>query len=485
MKNSTAQIHRHKTAMTRYAMSRPMDMVIAAGLVDERTEIFDYGCGLGSDVRLLQEREIAATGWDPVHRPDVPKQAADIVNLGYVVNVIEDPEERADVLRDAWGLAREILVVSARLTNDLGSAEFATYSDGCLTKSNTFQKFYEQHELRDWIDTVLGEASIAVAPGVFFVFCEDERRQAFAAARYRRRTGAPRIRKSDALYAEHHELLDQLAAFFTARGRLPAQQELPVHDELSSIFGSIKRAYAVLRNVTDPVEWEDVTEARHQDFLIYVALSRFDGRPTFTRLPQDLQLDVKAFCGRYTRACKEADALLFSLGELATISAACVFADVGKVTGNALYCHKSAIDELPPLLRLYEGCARGFVGEIPGANIVKLHRRKPQVSYLCYPEFDTDPHPALDESVVVKLGKQRYSYRDYRDNPNPPILHRKELFVGDDYPGREKFERLTRQEERFGLYDTDAVIGFRQHWRDHLIRNGVALRGHRVVRKKQ
>ena len=53
-------------------------------------------------------------GWDLVYAPNPARREADVVNLGYVVNVIEDPSERREVLRRAWSLARQILVVSAR-----------------------------------------------------------------------------------------------------------------------------------------------------------------------------------------------------------------------------------------------------------------------------------------------------------------------------------------------------------------------------------
>jgi hypothetical protein len=41
------------------------------------------------------------------------------------------------------------------------------------------------------------------------------------------------------------------------------------------------------------------------------------------------------------------------------------------------------------------------VGTVEGANLVKLHRLKPKVSYLAYPEFDGDP--ALAGALVVPL----------------------------------------------------------------------------------
>lgn len=62
-----------------------------------------------------------------------------------------------------------------------------------------------------------------------------------------------------------------------------------------------------------------------------------------------------------------------------------------------------APEALDPLLRACEGCARADLGEIEGANLVKFHRHSGQVSYLVYPDFDADPHPALLRSIKRNL----------------------------------------------------------------------------------
>jgi DNA phosphorothioation-associated putative methyltransferase len=113
---------------------------------------------------------------------------------------------------------------------------------------------------------------------------------------------------------------------------------------------------------------------------------------------------------------------------------------------------------------------------------VKLHRRIPQVSYLSYPEFDRDPHPALVGSLIVHLQTFQVRYLDYTTSDSPPILHRKEAFVPVDYPYRMKFARLTQQEERWGLYAHPAAIGTRHQWHQLLAEKGVRLSGHRVTR---
>lgn len=479
------EIQRHKTALQRSELSRPIRLALDDGLVRPDVRVLDYGCGHGEDVRQLRARGIACNGWDPVHRPAGPREPADVVNLGYVVNVIEDPQERADVLRNAWELAHRVLIVSARLVAEAKPVQGSTsaFEDGYITRLGTFQKLYQQHELRAWIEQTLGRDAIPAGPGVFYAFRDPQLQQSFLAARYRRPLAAPRIRRSDALYEQHKDLLRPLLDFLGARGRLPDALELPNAGAIETALGSIRRAFQVVRAAVGSEQWAAVEDHRTQDLLVYLALSRFGKRPKLSDLPRDLQLDIRAFFTSYQTACELADTLLFSVGDLSTVDHLCRTSPVGKQTPSALYVHASALHHLPTELRLYEGCARGYIGAVEGANLVKLHRDQPQVSYLSYPDFDDDPHPALASALVVPLQTFRLEVRDYTSSRNPPILHRKEEFVAQDHSLREKFARLTTQEERFGLYADTSRIGTRDGWKDALARAGVDLRGHRVVRR--
>ncbi len=476
-------VARHKTAITRTELSRPVKLALSDGILSEDRSLFDYGCGQGDDLRLLGAMGVTAAGWDPVHRPDEPLRTAPVVNLGYVVNVIEKADERQDALRRAWGLAEQVLIVSARLTMDARfQGEAQGYADGCLTSRGTFQKFFDQQELRNWIDQTLSVASVPVAPGVFYVFRDEQARAAFVASRYRRRLAAPRLTRSAALYNEHEELLQPLMAFVSERGRLPADDELSNREALCEVFASIRRAFQVIKRVTDTESWDMIAEERAQDLLIYLALSRFDGRPNYSRLPRELQRDVKGFYSSYKQACETADEILFSIGEPGVVDTACQMAEVGKLTPSALYVHESALASLSPILRLFEGCARGYIGRVDGANLIKLHRTEPKVSYLSYPDFEGDPHPALGFSMTVHLQTFRVKFRDYSDYRNPPILHRKESFLAADHLLQPKFARLTRIEEEKGLYDDPSRIGTREGWNEVLAAKGLELRGHRLVR---
>lgn len=476
------QGNRARTAISRTDLSRPLRYAINDGIVGTNTRIFDYGCGRGDDVRRLRELGYEAIGWDPIHRPRITQSSCPVVNLGYVVNVIEDVNERNATLRKAWELAQEVLIVSARLTIEGRTLRNSyDFSDGCLTSRGTFQKFFEQHELREWINRTLGPSPVATAPGIFYVFRDEKVRASFSATQYRRRSATPRTTKSAELFGTHQGLLQPLMQFVADHGRLPVDEELQEAHSIIEVFGSIRKAFRVVLTVTDKEQWEQIRTDRSQDLLVYLGLSQFEGRAVFGRLPLSLQRDVKAFFGSYKRACAEADELLFSIGSPGVVDTACRQSPVGKLTPSALYIHETALPAIPLPLRLYEGCARGFWGRVEGANIVKLHLGEPKVSYLSYPEFDRDPHPALASALSIHLQTFQVRTRDYKSSPNRPILHRKELFVAPDYPGREKFARLTRIEESKGLYDHTSRIGFEEGWKEVLAQNRLHLRGHRLL----
>ena len=538
--------------MSRTMLSKPMQQAFADGLLEHDATLFDYGCGRGDDLRTLTALGIDASGWDPAHCADNPRTAADVVNLGYVVNVIEDRGERADALRHAWQLTKSVLVVSARLTWDPDSTTGQQYLDGRLTGNGTFQKYYTPEELKAWIESTLGKAAITAAPGIYYVFRDPTSAQRLL-ARHSRETSRPRRGIAELLREQHSALLQPVEVYVRTHRRLPAPTDVPGSGELIDVFGSIRGAFTVIRHatgaqhwvdidlgtkkrttqrfeehldelqplidfvsdrgrlpragelgnetalidlfgspraafslvrrVTGPDRWEDLEHDARQNFLVYAALAAFGGRPRFSELPEDLQYDAKDLFGSYTNACSEADRLLHSIADNAAINHACNEASFGKLTPEALYVHVDYVADLPSLLRVYEGAARQITGNVDDATLVKINRQKPQVSFLVYPDFKTDPHPAIEASIVAKLGEIRLKHRYFGNSENPPILHRKERFLREDHPDFEKFARLTRQEERAGLLDRND-IGTRRGWEGALAEAGYQVRGHQLRRRE-
>ena len=53
-----------------------------------------------------------------------------------------------------------------------------------------------------------------------------------------------------------------------------------------------------------------------------------------------------------------------------------------------------------------------------------------------YPTLRPRRHPTLSSAITVNLKKLSVDWRDYSRSDNPPLLHRKEEFVGRDDPRR-------------------------------------------------
>jgi len=144
-----AEVFRYKTAIKRTSLSSPLGMLFKEHhlVENDKQTVFDYGCGRCDDVGFLAAKGVKAIGWDPFFHPDVKKAKADIVNLGFILNVIEIPAERVEVLKDAWSFAKRLMVVGVIRPQPIGKAK--PFGDGILTSNKTFQHFYENNELRD------------------------------------------------------------------------------------------------------------------------------------------------------------------------------------------------------------------------------------------------------------------------------------------------------------------------------------------------
>ena len=277
------EVDRHKTALTRYDLSKPVKSLLEHGLLRPGSTLFDYGCGQGADVTGLRALGYSAEGWDPVHRPDTAKCEAEVVNLGYVLNVIEDPAERLEALVDAYRHAGRLLVVSGLICETVERSTAAVFGDGVLTKRNTFQKYFEQGELQQYIEDALEVTAVPVALGVFYVFRDTSEQQDFLAARTRRAIdwaqisarlgfGQPEGRKPrwSVLYEAHRELLDQFWAMTLQLGRMPAPIEFARFGEVQQHLGSGKRALRMFLVQGGEKELEAARERRRNEPLVYL-----------------------------------------------------------------------------------------------------------------------------------------------------------------------------------------------------------------------
>jgi len=478
--NIVPKIDRHKAAIIRPDLSRPVRLALESSLFSPEATFFDYGCGHGGDVNRMADQGYISCGWDPYYAPDTPRIAADIVNIGFVINVSEHQSERREALIQAWELTQKVLLVAAQvLISDIKRGVIA-YGDGIITNRNTFQKYYEQEELKVYIDQVLGVDAIPVALGVYFVFRDEAEAELFRASRFRSRATTPRIRLCVQRFEEYQELLTPLMNFLTERGRMPIKGELPQEAEIAAEFGSLRRAFNVIIQATDSEEWQAIADKRRQDLMVYLALCNFSRRPRLGQLAPAVQEDILGLYSSYKQACIDADLMLKSLGNTELIIKRCLESKVGKKLANSLWVHISALQAVDPLLRLYEGCASRTIGRLEEANVIKFHLKTAKISYLFYPDFDINPHPILSKVMTIDLRDLHVTYQDYDLEDDPPILHQIEALVTADYPQYEKFVKLSYQEEDRGLLDNWKSISRLSGWKKCLKENYTVINGYKL-----
>lgn len=474
------KIERHKAAIIRHDFSRPLRLALDAGLFSQEATFFDYGCGHGGDMERIALQGYISNGWDPYYLPDSPLIAADIVNIGFVINVIEDQSERREALIKAWELTQRVLLVSAQVLISDSQKSVMAYGDGVITKRNTFQKYYEQEELKVYIDQVLGVDAVPIALGVYFVFRDQAQGELFRAARYRSRATTPKVRACSQKFEEHREMLAPLMAFMTERGRIPSKGELVEEEEICQHFSSLRRAFQVIIKATDSEEWEAIADKRRQDLLVYLALTKFSHRPRLSQLPPAVQEDVLGLYSSYKQACLDADQMLKSVGNTELIIKRCQESEIGKKFPNSLWVHISALQALDPLLRLYEGCASRTIGRLEEANVIKFHWKTPKISYLFYPDFDHEPHPTLYKSMTIDLRDLQVMYKEYDVDDDPPVLHQLETLVTHDYPLYDKLAKLTIQEQERGLLENWQSISRLSGWQKCLKEHFTIIKGYKL-----
>ncbi|MFB7247768.1 ribosomal methyltransferase [Streptomyces populi] len=467
---------RRRTAIGRATLSVPVRQALADRQLTPDRTVLDYGCGRGDDVRALERLDCKITGWDPYYRSGSRAEPSSVVLLTYVLNVIEDPAERRETLKQAWELATTILIVSARLTWEKSKVRGEAFGDGLLTSRQTFQHLYGASELRSYVEEVTGGRVVSASPGIVYAFKEDAARLSYLAQRIV--PDAEWLASEDTATA-----ITALVDYVERRGRPPRIDEMP--RATAELLAHLK-PNELKRLVRDSADADKISEGAKRstlNTLLYLAVELFNGRGPFSSLPASVQLDVRAFFTSYKEACQRSDRLLLKLRDDGYVRGAMNASQVGKLTPTALYVHRRALDQMPTVLRLYEHCASIAVGRPQDWTVVKLRHQGRAVSWLDYPDFDKDPHPRILSSYQVDLKTLETSHTSYANSANRPLLHRKHEFLTVDDPEVPRYRRLTESEVRAGLYEHPHIIGTENGWEAELIRCGRELRGHRLVRR--
>ncbi|WP_166636264.1 DNA phosphorothioation-associated putative methyltransferase [Aliiroseovarius marinus] len=455
------RIQRHLAAIRRDGLSSPVQALIRYGLIDEKTTVFDYGCGFGSDVEGLRTAGISAAGWDPYYAPDEPLESAHVVNLGFVLNVIESPAERQDVLRSAFALARRCLAIAVITSSRARTDCCQAYGDGHVTRLGTFQKFYRPAELKDFIEVTLGREAFPTGPGLFFVFSDPVAEQSYLLSRQTRRTSsrlsiaARRKEAREAAFEALRPVLESIASTAEDLGRWPVPSELPneITDALEQAKTSAARAIHLAGSLSDPEILEQAAKQRQEDITVYLALNEFNRRKNYRDLPERLQRDIRAIFGSYAKAQTAARELLFSLADSSSLLKAAQKTSsdgLGHLDVDANYwvCTE-LIPRLPAELRCFAGCAEKYAGGLEEMQLVKMHLLSGKLTGFQYTDFDLSPLPRLEVRIKVDLRRQRISDFDHSDEDQRLLL--KSRFMAPDQSDYERQKQFDAQAVDFGL----------------------------------
>ena len=456
-------VERHRTAIARTEVSKPVKMVLEAAQLRSGETLFDYGCGLGGDIAALDAMGHAVSGWDPVHAPARPKAQSDVVNLGFVLNVIEDPAERVDVLLDAWALARRLLVVSVLMSGQEGYDDIRPCGDGVITSRKTFQKHFEPAEIQALIEDTLHGEAIPVAWGIYFVFRQFADQHDFLASRTKRyldweslsrRLGLYRaIKAARDPYETHRELLDDFWQTAIALGRVPRTEEFDRLEAVREACGSVPKAIALFVERFGQATFDAARVKRREDTLVYVAASRLRKRIPFAQLSQRLQRDIRSFFGSYPEAEKQALDVMFAAGDVDELALAVQQLGFGwwDAQEQQFTVHRSLLDELPAILRVYVECAARLFGNPRETDLIKFHLRSRKLTFQTYDDFDGAPFPELRMRIKIDLPRMFVTVLEQRHVSERQILYFKERFVGADHPGRVRMEQVSERLKTLGF----------------------------------
>jgi len=462
-----ADITRHRTAIARRDLSQPVQLLVANGVIAPGTTVFDYGCGQGDDVAALASNGFEAFGWDPHHAKDGTRRPADVVNLGFVLNVIEDRHERIETLKAAWSFARRALSVAVMPQGKASLAGLRPYLDGYVTFWGTFQKYYVQQELRDFIVDTLGEAPVVLGPGMFVLFRDKDLEQEVLLRRRSRivvrpvgmrppermQAASARIRSS--LAERVKPMLKLLWKAMLEQGRLLDAEEFPEGVRTGLQAAKVSPTRATELCLSDLFDQGGMAAAgRREDLLVHFALTVFPGAPRYTSLPKSIQRDLKAFFGSHAAALQIARELLFSVGKPGAARASvedAVIAGMGAWRDEETFRFQApALNRLPAVLRVLVGCAGVLRGGAEGADFIDIKLEGPRVVFIACVDAAARL-PIVAERTQVDLGRLRATV----DRPEGMVVYLKGRFLPTDAPERDDQVAFDDRLLRSGVVSAD------------------------------
>jgi len=265
----------------------------------------------------------------------------------------------------------------------------------------------------------------------------------------------PRVARAKAptRWERNAELVEAFWGACIELGRPPREGEF---ERLAELTREVASAAVVLRRLSEERGVEALEGARRRrmgDLSVFLALNLFERRRSAGSWGPRARVDLREFWGSYPKAMEAGQALLFSLRDAKTIGAACATAAAQGlgclVEGESLQLDARLVNELPPALRVYIGCAGKLYGEVQEADVVKVHIASGKVSLMRYDDYEGSAIPLLVERVKVDLRRQQVSYYRYEAGGEfePQPLYMKSRYMHpamEGYDGQRVFDEGMR-----------------------------------------
>jgi DNA phosphorothioation-associated putative methyltransferase len=242
---------------------------------------------------------------------------------------------------------------------------------------------------------------------------------------------------------------------------MPRDEEFDRLAEVRQACGSLPRALQLFIDRFGEPTFNAARQRRKEDLLVFIAAAQLRRKIPFNQLSQRLQRDLRSsFFGSYANAEEKARELMFAAGDEDELEIAAAQLDFGHLDPKEGHftVHRSLLDELPVILRVYVECAARLYGNPREADLIKIHLHSRKLTFHYYRDFDKSPLPELLTRIKIDLKRLFVTVIDHTNGREHQLLFFKERFLAKDHPDRSKMDRFSAKLRKLGL--REETIGY-------------------------
>jgi DNA phosphorothioation-associated putative methyltransferase len=260
-------------------------------------------------------------------------------------------------------------------------------------------------------------------------------------------------------YETHCELLDAFWERVLELGRIPRDEEFDRLAEVRQACGSLPKALQLFIDRFGEPTFAAARQRRKEDLLVFVAAAQLRRKIPFNHLSDRLQRDLRSFFGSYANAEEKARDLMFAAGdedELELALQGIGFGHLDEKEGH-FTIHRSLLDELPAIFRVYVECGARLYGDPRAADLIKIHLHSRKLTFTHYDDFDGQPFPELVMRIKIDLKRRFVTVFEDPPGPKRQLLLFKERFYAPDHPQSREMTVLGNRLRNLGI--TEANVG--------------------------